>query len=746
MIEQQTIEKIPEEIGRNFKTIMGSFTFTSAYKAIEEIVKNSYDADAPRVDIIYYPKTETLIIADNGEGMNVNGLRSFMRLGDSPKLDRPITSEGRRVLGNLCVAKTALRHLAYVQTIETLKNRVKRTFQEAYVREIVNFSLKNNHDLNELEPEKKNKCIEEIIRKIAVKKVSPRKIPEIKDTSLIGMIEDKYGPLEKIRNKGEFGGFEVTKKSVQSRSGTTITMHPLKFGREKAALDLKQLERHLRENLGELLSPGFNIFINDKKLMPIKIENAMAFKIDTYLEKCGEVRGKIFYSPPPNPTLKFKGLHIFVDNARAGQVPGIDLFSKKYGVANRVLGIIHVNSLRDKTLLSRLDHVHDDPRMTELSDYLKGELNMVINEARKISIEEQGKKMRSIMKSAARKVEGCISKSSLPGQTQRKSKTKTEELTITLSSSKETGPLGGFNPKTREVVISSERRVIHDFSTQKRLEQFFTDNSLLLIAREKVIDPFPEYQDGIDVLFSEISELEKKLIKQSKSKALSQYAHDISAVKISKHPDQMPINKIRLYTKRDLPKITGRERIVFTRAIETGLLEKKEMWTGQEIRELMETLYKHLTVEEIIREYISIKSELKSQQYTYHESILKRNIQQFGVKEGIVKNISNSKMPFYIVPETRINQFLETYHKRGKRTKAEEKEELLKLRQIINFLKTKTKKNITTGMLKKISSSEDFLNYTFRSNIDQGYSKKGVMLLAEKINTNEEFCRKYKIY
>jgi len=749
------IEEIPEELGNNFKTIMGSFAFEDSYKAIEELVKNMYDADAGKAEIISssLPKTpqnaETLLLIDDGTGMDEEGLRNFRKFGGSPKLNIPITAKGRRVLGNLCIAKTALRNLAYVYTLETVKDNEMRSFRVAHIREIVDYSIRDNHNLWALDPIKRNQIVEDIINKIAIEEVSPWKIPEIKNTNLITQIEDDYGPLEKILNRdtGQIGSLKVNVKQVQRVSGTTIKMYPLRPGIEKEYLNIKKLKTHLQENLGELLSLDFNIHLNEKQLTPIRLHNAIAYKIDTILPKCKEIRGEIYYSAPPNPVLKFKGLHIYVDKARSGEIPGIDLGKMKFGLINRLLGKIHVDSLRDKTLLSRLDHVQDDPRIIELADYLKGVLGKIVHDANKMHVESHGKKLMTAMDSAAKKIEQNILKSGL-SQATGKSKAETNQLKIGIGKSMKTGTFGRYNSDTGEILFNEERTVLFDSSTPHRLEQYFLDNSMILIAKEKVERQSPEYKEPIDIFLSEIRYLEKKIIKKSRSKALSEYAQGIGSVKISKHPDDMPISKIRMYSKSELPKITGRSNIVFTRAIESDFLENKHMWTGQEIYVLMQQLYKHLTIEEIIREYIPVSSKSSSAKgvfYLNQEKTLKRNIEQIGVEKDILEDISNNNTPFYIVSESRVNQFLETYRQRGKSTRGEEKEELIRLRKLINLIEEKTGKRISTPVINNISKNEEILQYQFRSNIDQGYMKKDGLVLAHKINTEPGFCEKYRI-
>jgi signal transduction histidine kinase len=62
------------DISSGLKSVLGSDLITSDEVAIFEIVKNSFDADASRVDIIF--ENNSIIIADNGSGMSYDDLRN----------------------------------------------------------------------------------------------------------------------------------------------------------------------------------------------------------------------------------------------------------------------------------------------------------------------------------------------------------------------------------------------------------------------------------------------------------------------------------------------------------------------------------------------------------------------------------------------------------------------------------------------------------------------------------------------
>lgn len=79
--------------------------------ALAELIKNSYDADAPRV--IVRIDEDRIEVVDNGEGMSLDDFRRFwMRIGTTHKQARETSPNGRRLTGSKGVGRLSVQFLA----------------------------------------------------------------------------------------------------------------------------------------------------------------------------------------------------------------------------------------------------------------------------------------------------------------------------------------------------------------------------------------------------------------------------------------------------------------------------------------------------------------------------------------------------------------------------------------------------------------------------------------------------------
>lgn len=108
----------------------------SPLHAIEELICNSYDADATTLKIKYDSDTKYFLITDDGSGMDSDGIKSFYRMGDSPKLDDRVTPKGRRTIGQFGIASVLLRYLTEDYNLISRKNGEERSVYEKFSEEV----------------------------------------------------------------------------------------------------------------------------------------------------------------------------------------------------------------------------------------------------------------------------------------------------------------------------------------------------------------------------------------------------------------------------------------------------------------------------------------------------------------------------------------------------------------------------------------------------------------------------------
>jgi hypothetical protein len=85
---------------------IGERLYEQSIELIRELVNNAYDADATRVDVTVSEKE--IVISDNGEGMDMEGLKQYFNVGSGEKLVNPLSPRfGRNRIGQFGIGKFA---------------------------------------------------------------------------------------------------------------------------------------------------------------------------------------------------------------------------------------------------------------------------------------------------------------------------------------------------------------------------------------------------------------------------------------------------------------------------------------------------------------------------------------------------------------------------------------------------------------------------------------------------------------
>lgn len=75
---------LPVTVDKSHLVTIGERLYTESIELIRELVNNAYDADATRVDVTV--GAESIVVADNGTGMDLKGLQQYFTIGSQEKL------------------------------------------------------------------------------------------------------------------------------------------------------------------------------------------------------------------------------------------------------------------------------------------------------------------------------------------------------------------------------------------------------------------------------------------------------------------------------------------------------------------------------------------------------------------------------------------------------------------------------------------------------------------------------------
>lgn len=107
MLDQTTQTFITIQFDKSHLSTIGERLYTQSLDLIRELVANAYDADATTVKIIV--GEDTIVVEDNGIGMDKDGLRQYFTIGSNFKKQNPISHKLKRVkIGEFGIGKFAV--------------------------------------------------------------------------------------------------------------------------------------------------------------------------------------------------------------------------------------------------------------------------------------------------------------------------------------------------------------------------------------------------------------------------------------------------------------------------------------------------------------------------------------------------------------------------------------------------------------------------------------------------------------
>jgi HSP90 family molecular chaperone len=109
-------EKIDVRLSYRIVRLFSEGLYASPNKAIEELVANAFDAGALRTAVFlpadFHTQGATIVVLDDGEGMDDEGLKQHWLIGKSLKRDLPKLPLGRKQIGKFGIGKLATYVLA----------------------------------------------------------------------------------------------------------------------------------------------------------------------------------------------------------------------------------------------------------------------------------------------------------------------------------------------------------------------------------------------------------------------------------------------------------------------------------------------------------------------------------------------------------------------------------------------------------------------------------------------------------
>ena len=136
MMKQETADSgwLPFSVDGQLVGELGERLVTRNHIALAELIKNAYDADATKCEVLIDVDSSTIIVEDDGNGMTYDNVRKhWMRIGTANKLATPVSPRfGRPRTGNKGIGRFACQRLGERLVLETAARSGKR-IQETVV-------------------------------------------------------------------------------------------------------------------------------------------------------------------------------------------------------------------------------------------------------------------------------------------------------------------------------------------------------------------------------------------------------------------------------------------------------------------------------------------------------------------------------------------------------------------------------------------------------------------------------------
>lgn len=173
---------------------------------------------------------------------------------------------------------------------------------------------------------------------------------------------------ERVSSDKPIMGREVS--TDPNAHGTSLLLKGLKFA-EGDNFSLAELKRRIQWDLP--LLPDFKVYVNGEAVQSKQIESATIFKLDTEGKHMGSIRGNLYLT---NKKALMTGVHVYVNGRKIGD-PKTFLRQDRLSMRDRIIGIVHADSLEEAILFDRGRFREDHPGVVELGKTLAKAVGVV---------------------------------------------------------------------------------------------------------------------------------------------------------------------------------------------------------------------------------------------------------------------------------------------------------------------------------------------------------------------------------
>lgn len=365
--------------------------YQSANKAFEELVTNSFDAGATTVNVLL-PSDPTssdamIAIADNGAGMDVDGLQDLWRIGVSNKRQLSKTPKSRVQIGKFGIGKLSTYVLAD-EISYICKRRVRR--KDRYYAVTMNYGELDTMAENEVVPDKPMQLKVRELRlsdakdalawctrdSTFVKSRMPlfgTKSPTSWTVAILSKLKEKANEIQEGRLRWILetalplrDDFSIWLAGIQVKSSRSIRD---RIGRWIIGKDIKELSKPAPEKLKTRRDSN----AGDGKVFGLF--NPVVGRITGYAEAFQEV----LTGGKAAETGRSNGFFVYVRNRLVNiedEYFGIDSNKLAHGTFSRFRVVLHVDSLDDE-LQSAREGVREGPKRKTVQKILQGIFNFV---------------------------------------------------------------------------------------------------------------------------------------------------------------------------------------------------------------------------------------------------------------------------------------------------------------------------------------------------------------------------------